>query len=74
MKTAEEHIKEHLPDCHEWADWGMEAIVKAMKAYAREAIAEHLERAADAAVSWIQNPSDRGPAHEEIVSTEIILK
>lgn len=36
MKTAEEFIKEHIPDCHEWADWGMEATVNAMRAYATE--------------------------------------
>lgn len=70
MKTAEEILKSHSGgDGDMW-----DCCIEAMKDYAREAIAEHLERAAESAVSWIQNPSDRRPVHKEIISTEIILK
>jgi len=47
MKTAEEFIKEHIPDYEEWADWRMEATVKAMQAYAKQCAQDALNRAAE---------------------------
>lgn len=74
MKPAEEFIKEHIPDCHEWADWGMEATVKAMKAYAREAIAEYLERAAREAIRFRDlEDDDTRELYENVRNIEIRL-
>lgn len=77
MKPFSEHLHDVVSETRpisEDSPESMDMCEEAAKRYAREAIAEHLEREAESAVSWIQTPSDRGLAHLEIVSTEIILK